>query len=513
MSKAAQNARAVFTGVDSSGAVPIEYRFSHARNGNRHLLVVFANFTAPDEYGMSNGVLDKVRSNILWIRDKFDGANSYYLCKGMDFSLEQSVAGLISRVLNALSLTPADCTTIGSSKGGSAALYFGLKYGLKNVVTSVPQFLIGSYVRAGIPGAARLMMGEVTDQNVHFLDSLLPDLVRSGANRGANIYLTTSAQDDQYPREVEPFLGLFQGYENFNLLFNDSPLVADHSSVVPRNLPTIMGLLNLLVEGITPRIGAVSYGYEQPRRDTSGIDAYLEETSQVRGDSFPRPVISMPLANGQVPGNAVRFTGTAPLSAVRVSFWENGKYQGASPVAADGSWAWQREKPWAAGKHTVRVFAADASNYQSERTEVIFTAVAHASLPGSAAEPGQAPVPVPVPVQTPAPRPAQRLVLSVTAPAAHQQLPGPAVGFAGYAPGAVRVDFQEGGAALGTCEVRADGSWVWEPGWAWNQGDHFVEAIAVDAVGNASPWTAVPFTLIMNSYPVPAQGAFFNPRY
>lgn len=101
----------------------------------------------------------------------------------------------------------------------------------------------------------------------------------------------------------------------------------------------------------------------------------------------------------------------------------------------------------------------------------------------------------------------------MTAPAAHQQLSGPAVGFSGYANGAVRVDFQEGGAALGSCEVRADGSWVWEPGWAWNQGDHFVEAIAVDAVGNASPWTAVPFTLIMNSYPVPAQGAYFNARY
>ncbi|MEV7172449.1 hypothetical protein AB0O18_22395 [Streptomyces sp. NPDC093224] len=498
MSKAAQNTRRIFTGVDSSGAVPIEYRFSHARNGNRHLVVVFANFTAPDEYGMSNGVLDKVRSNILWIRDKFDGANSYYLCKGMDFSLEQSVAGLISRVLNALSLTPADCTTIGSSKGGSAALYFGLKYGLKNVVTSVPQFLIGSYVRAGIPGAARLMMGEVTDQNVHFLDSVLPDLVRSGANRGANIYLITSAQDDQYTREVEPFLGLFQGYENFNFLFNDSPLVASHSSVVPRNLPTIMGLLNLLVEGITPRMGAVSYGYEQPGRDTSGIDAYLEETSQVRGGSFPRPVISMPLAHAQVPGNAVRFTGTAPPGAVRVSFWENGKYQGASPVAADGSWAWQREKPWAAGKHTVRVFAADASNYQTERTELVFTAVENATPP--------------LPEYEQAPPPAQRLVLSVTAPAAHQQIPGPAAGFAGHAPGAVRVDFHEGGVNLGTCEVRPDGSWTWEPGWAWNEGDHFVEAVAVDAAGNASPWAAVPFSLV-NTYSAPAQGGYFSPRY
>ncbi|MER6444173.1 hypothetical protein DEJ51_01210 [Streptomyces venezuelae] len=502
MSKAAQNARRVFTGVDTAGAVPIEYRFSHARNGNRHLVVVFANFTAPGEYGWSNGVLDKVRSNILWVRDLFDGANTYYLCKGMDFSLEQSVVGLISRVMGALSLSPDEVTMFGSSKGGSAALFFGLKYGFRNIVASVPQFLIGTYVKEGIPGAAKVMMGEVTEQNVHTLDSVLPDLVRSGANHSANIYMITSPQDEQYKRQVEPFIGLFQGRENFNFVYNDSSLITDHGKVTLRNLPTIMGLLNLLVDGITPRFGMVRNGFEQPERDTSAIDAYLTQTSQVKGDSFPKPVVLSPAPDERVPANTVRFTGTA-LGAVRVSFWQDGKYQGAAPVAADGTWVWERTSPWAKGRHVIRLFGADANNYQTERTEVVFTAVENASADLPEYDPAPAPMP----------RPAQRLVLSVTAPAAHQQLPGPAVGFAGYAPGAVRVDFQEGGAALGTCEVRADGSWVWEPGWAWNQGDHFVEAIAVDAAGNASPWTAVPFTLIMNSYPVPAQGAFFNPRY
>ncbi|MFJ3633731.1 hypothetical protein [Streptomyces sp. NPDC090112] len=503
MSKAAQNTRRIFTGVDSSGAVPIEYRFSHARNGNRHLVVVFANFTAPGEYGWSNGVLDKVRSNILWIRDLFDGANTYYLCKGMDFSLEQSVAGLIHRVMGALSLSPDEVTMFGSSKGGSAALFFGLKYGFRNIVASVPQFLIGTYVTDGIPGAAKVMMGEVTEHNVRALDSVLPDLVRSGANPAANIYVITSPQDEQYQRQVEPFIGLFQGRENFNLVYNDSPLITDHGKVTLRNLPTIMGLLNLLVDGITPRIGMVRNGHEQPERDVSAIDAFLTQTSQVRADeSFPKPVVLTPAPEERVPANTVRFTGTA-AGAVRVSFWQDGKYQGAAPVAADGSWVWERTSPWGKGRHVIRLFAADANNYQTERTEVVFTAVEHASEP----------LPEYVPAPPPPPRPAQRLVLTVSAPAAHQQVPGPAVGFAGYAPGAVRVDFQEGGVGLGTCEVRADGSWVWEPGWAWNEGDHFVEAIAVDAVGNASLWTAVPFSMTRSAYGVPAQGGYFSPRY
>ncbi|MEU6312658.1 hypothetical protein [Streptomyces sp. NPDC047014] len=506
MSKASQSTpaprstRRASTGVDASGALPVEYRFSHARGGSRHLLVVFADFAAPGGYGWSDGVLDDIRSNVLWIRDDFDGAHTYYLCRGMDFSLEQSVAGLISRVMGALSLSPDQVTLFGSSKGASAALFFGLKYGLRNIVAKAPQFQIGTFVKEGKPETARVMMGEPSDRGVHVLDSILPDLVRSGANPAANIYLIASAQDVQYQRQVEPFVGLFQGRENFNFLYDDSARGAAKGKEAPRDLPTLMALLTLLVDGMAPRIGMVRGGLEQPGRDTSAIDAYLKQTSQVRGaDTFPKPVVVTPRAQERVPANTVRFTGSAP-GAVRVSFWLDGKHQGSAPVAPDGSWMWERSSPWPKGKNVVRLFAADANNYQTQRAEVTFIAVEHAAEPQPAYAPAQ---------QQP---PAQQLALSVTAPVAHQRLTNPAAGFAGYAPGAVRVDLQEAGMRLGTCEVRPDGSWVWEPGWAWNEGDHFVEVVAVDAVGTTSAWASVPFT-VTAMYSAPAQGRYFNQRY
>ncbi|MEU9147666.1 hypothetical protein [Streptomyces sp. NPDC048349] len=501
MSDTAKNGRRVITGVDASGPVPVEYRFSHAKNGSRHLVVVFANLNAPGDYGMGGGILDNVRSNILWIRDSFEGANSYYLCKGMDFGIEQSVAGLIARVANALSLTPDQCTMFGSSKGGSAALYFGLKYGYKNIIASVPQFRIGTFVVNAMAPSARAMMGEVTEDKVRFLDAVLPEVVRGSANRSANIYVVSSPQDRQYAIHIEPFLGLFQGYENFNLIFNDSPLISGHDKVTTRNIPSLVGLLNLVSHGIVPRIGSVRNGLEEPQRDTSGIDAYLSATSQVRGDDFPAPRVVTPAAEERLPRRAVRFVGSAP-GAVRVSIWENGAFQGSPTVAPDGSWTWEREKPWAKGRHVVRLFAVDANNFHSKRTEVVFTATdepfAPASVPARAPAPEQAPGPVPV--------------LSVTSPVPQQQVQGPAVRFTGFAPGAVRVDFQERGTGLGTCEVTADGAWTWDPGWAWAEGEHLVEAVAVDARGNASAWTSVPFVL-MNAYIMPAQGGYTATRY
>ncbi|MFE0626353.1 hypothetical protein ACFW3D_05215 [Streptomyces sp. NPDC058864] len=380
MPKEAPGGRPVLRGIEASGAFPVEYRFAHAKNGNRHLVVVFANFSAPLDYGWSNGVFDGLRANILWIRDRFDGMNSYYLCKDMDFGLEESVATLVWKVMGALDLTPDQCTLWGGSKGGSAALYFGLKYGFRNVVSLVPQFLVGSYVERYHPKVARFMMGEVSERNVRIVDSALPNLVRAGANRGANLYLLSSPQDAQYEEQVAPFLGLFQGYENFNFIYSDSPFIADHTEVTRRNVPPLMGIAHLLVDGIAPRIGFVQNGFEEPRRDRSAIDAFLKATSVRQEHALAAPVVMTPVAGRQVPAGAVRISGTAP-GAVRVSLWENGRYLGSGAVGTDGTWSWEPERPWSEGTHLVKVFAVDARGYESARTQVTFSVTQEPAAP------------------------------------------------------------------------------------------------------------------------------------
>ncbi|MEU6477301.1 hypothetical protein ABZ858_10485 [Streptomyces sp. NPDC047017] len=502
MSPAPSKGRPLVTGIESAGTFPVEYRFAHAKNGNRHLFVVFANFTAPGDYGWSNGVFDNVRANILWIRDRFHGMNSYYLCKDMDFSLEQSVATLISHVMRALSLTPGDVTLWGGSKGGSAALYFGLRYGFRNIVSLVPQFLIGSYVRKVHPQVAAFMLGEgVPEENVRAVDAILPDLVRSGTHRSANIYLLSSPQDEQYPEQVEPFLGLFQHYENFNFIFSESPFITDHTQVTRRNVPALMGLANLLADGMPPRLGFVRNGYEEPDRDRSAIDAYLGSTSVVRGAEFPPPVVTSPAAQEEAGRDRVLFTGHAP-GAVRVIVWEHGKYLGQADVLPGGAWTWELGRAWSKGKHPVRIYAVDAAGYQTERTEVNFVAVdavATALAPAGTGTPGPGPA-VPSPA-APTPSPVATAVHGAAGPAvlepvAHEQMMSARVPFSGAAPGAAQVGFRENGVLLGAAPVTSDGRWAWEPGWGWPDGMHVVDVFSVDASGTESPATRVPFTVM-----------------
>ncbi|MFF9817930.1 hypothetical protein [Streptomyces sp. NPDC014006] len=495
MSTAPANGRQLLTGIEASGAFPVPYRFTHAKGGNRHLVVVFANFSAPQDYGWSNGVLDNVRANILWVRDRFDGMNSYYLCKEMDFSLEQSVAALIFNVMTALELTPDDVTLWGGSKGGSAALYFGLRYGFRNIVSIVPQFLVGSYVQRVHPKVARFMLGEtVPEENVRIVDAILPDLVRSQVNRTANIYLLSSPQDEQYTEQVEPFLDLFHGYDNFNFIYSESPFITDHTQVTRRNVPALLGLLNLLVDGLPPRLGHVRNGYEEPDRDRTPIGSYLKATAVVRGAEFPPPVVTEPAARSEVARSAVRFSGLAP-GAVRVSIWEHGRYLGQADVAPDGTWSWELGRAWSKGQHPVKVYGIDRVGYQSQRTEVQFTAVdgpVHGAVPaGPAAHPmggvlAMAPITAPEGGGAP----------MVFAPMAHEQLMDARVLFAGSAPGAVQVGFRESGVLLGAAAVGPDGMWSWDSGWAWSTGTHVVDVFGVDAAGVESSISRIPFSTV-----------------
>ncbi|MER6546727.1 hypothetical protein [Streptomyces sp. NPDC001250] len=456
--------RPKFHGIDRSGAIPVEYRFSHAQNGNRHLVVAFANGNTPDDFGFTSS-LDNVRANILWIRDRFDGGqDSYYLCRDMDFAIESCVVSLIERIMNFLRLTLDDCTLIGSSKGASAALYFGLRHGFRNIIASAPQFAIGTILMVERPDTAQYMMGrETRAENVRILDTVIPDLVRSGANRGANIYLFSAPTDHQYGEQVEPYIGLFRGYQNFNFFLADTPSVTQHNDVTAWNLPLILGIVNLLADGITPRMGTVRHGNEDPDGDRTLIDGFVAATGTQMRRGSGAPVVWRPEPGQQLAGPVLKFTGFAP-GAVQLSFWEQGECLGTVP--SGGPWSWAPVRAWAPGEHVVEVFATDAEGTRSDGTVMSFTVLAALDAP------------------------------VVTTPSADQQVV--AVGgvpFSGTAVGASRVEFWQRGRRLGWAPVAHDASWSWTPENVWACGQHHLKVFAVAPDESTSVRTAVSFTV------------------
>ncbi|MGW4275840.1 hypothetical protein ACWEGQ_26595 [Streptomyces seoulensis] len=288
--------RGVVTGTDTSGAVPVEYRFRPAEGDVRHLVVIFSGLNAPDGYHFAGKSMSGLRAHTLWIRDDFDGHYSYYMCRGMDFGIEASVAGLIESTMARLGLDRDRVSLLGVSKGGSAALYFGLKYGFRNILAVVPQFLVGSYVRDR-PVTGRYMLGEdMPQQHVDLLDRAIPGLLERYGAQGHNVYLFTSEADDQYATEISPHLELFWACENFNLIRTNSQLVRQHGEVSAYNLPLITGVLAALSDGAVPRLGFVENGNAQvdpvergrhlaELRASEALTAVLEK-QQIRGNNL-----------------------------------------------------------------------------------------------------------------------------------------------------------------------------------------------------------------------------------
>ncbi|GAA1358219.1 hypothetical protein GCM10009596_10860 [Arthrobacter rhombi] len=267
--------------VGSNGQ-SVEYKTRARRQDRRHLLVVFSGFRPPGTFDFDGSVVAGVRSDILWIRDSVDETPVYYLGQRGNLDYADAVQELIQSILVELSLDQTQCTFAGFSKGGSAALAHAILFDCKNVLITVPQFAIGSYVKAHWPKVHQKMLDfNGQDQNEK-LDRWLPDLVTNDTVAARNIYLFTSPQDEQFELQILPNLHLFEKYDNFNLVVTQSALVREHIDVTRYNVPLILSLITALGEGAIPRIGEVSNGAGYP--GSPSVSAGLDELRS-RGES------------------------------------------------------------------------------------------------------------------------------------------------------------------------------------------------------------------------------------
>ncbi|KRV49269.1 hypothetical protein AQ490_03465 [Wenjunlia vitaminophila] len=265
--------------VEVHGKWPVHYQFRAAKGDHKNLLVVFS--SVGSRWGFGNA-LDGIQCNVLRIRDYFDGAASYYVARNMDFSVSESVEALIRSFMERLGVTRDQVTLAGSSKGGSAALYYGLKYDYKNIVMSTPQYFLGSYSH-GHGDLGRYVLGEGEPmENVKIMDSVIPDVLQAEKDFDRNIYLVSCEADYQYEQEVKHYLPALRKYENFNLVLVESPTLRRHEEVTRHALPVLWSIIHALTEGVVlhwgqHRVGpgpddpakAAEYLAELRRRDTA----------------------------------------------------------------------------------------------------------------------------------------------------------------------------------------------------------------------------------------------------
>ncbi|WP_217167162.1 hypothetical protein [Streptomyces sp. AC512_CC834] len=298
--------------VEKWGNWEIEYEFTPAAGDHGNLLVVFS--SVGSKYGFGNA-LSGVQCNVLRIRDRFDGGTSYYVCRDMDFSVSEAVEELICAYTEKLGLSRDEVVLAGSSKGGSAAIFYGLKYGYRNIVASTPQYFIGSYSQGhGVLGAYVLGEGE-PQENVDTLDAVLPTLLAEDEDRDRNVYLVSSSRDYQYEEEVVHFLTALRKYSNFNLFMVESPALVKHAEVTRQGLSVILSIIYALTEGTVPRWGDVQIG-------SNDVDEHAAAT--YLADLRTRDTALAVLTGATLTHQQARLTGHAFIPGVAAATQESG---------------------------------------------------------------------------------------------------------------------------------------------------------------------------------------------
>lgn len=238
----------------------LKYRFRQGRSDRQHLLVIFSGFRNKGTLDFGGTAINSIQHNILWIYDEFGdpAENSYYLLQNGTFAPRDAVHEFLGEVKAWFGLEYGDMAFAGFSKGGSAALYHGLTLGVGAIISTVPQFAIGSYVKNNWPKVFdRMRSGNDPEKELHEIDDILPEVLNGHRNSATHIYLISSPSDPQLESEINPFLNLLRKMRFFNFILIDSPLVSRHIDVTPYSVPDILALFQLCADKLYPYFGEV----------------------------------------------------------------------------------------------------------------------------------------------------------------------------------------------------------------------------------------------------------------
>ena len=96
----------------------VTYRHRRSKQDRRHLLVVFSGgFHDDRRYDLDGSLVDGIRTDILWIRDNFDGDFSYYIRTHRRGTLvAEAVNALIEKVRLERGLEKHHCTSSASPR-------------------------------------------------------------------------------------------------------------------------------------------------------------------------------------------------------------------------------------------------------------------------------------------------------------------------------------------------------------------------------------------------------------
>lgn len=200
---------------------------------SKDLVIVFSACTRsgiPARYNYVRTLKD-FRCNKLFILDDLseDKRGCYYLGKQPEYPVEKAVEQLIERIKKQLNIQRV--FYVGSSKGGWAAINFGLSQKDSIIIVGAPQYKLGQYLSAP---ANKMTLNAIVSKNyeegdIEELDKYLERKIENNHSQNQKIYLHFSSKEHTYEEHILYLIKKLQEY-SYEVYLDEKDYI-DHSDV------------------------------------------------------------------------------------------------------------------------------------------------------------------------------------------------------------------------------------------------------------------------------------------
>lgn len=221
----------------ASDGEAIHYLFYPKRRSKKLVVVLQAYHPAGNRYNYIS-TLQGIKASRLYIKDDFiPRTGDFYLGRSGSFSIEADVHALIRQIMRQCGAD--QLIFVGSSKGGFAAVNFGIEYPGAAIITAAPMYYLGKYTfetKKFNPALEDIMGAPITEEKIARLNERLPAKVRADSfGNTQRLYIHCSVNEQMYPDHVKDMIedmrkaglsvtfdqGSYQEHEDLKYYFPD----------------------------------------------------------------------------------------------------------------------------------------------------------------------------------------------------------------------------------------------------------------------------------------------------